>query len=96
MGNKLVLLFHKLVRNNSKKGNDVIMDLNVNGKQYDGEENVMTGFREHFKNVATFDHIILFICVGFPLSFHILYFAFIILSADLISGVHIFSFGFAL
>jgi hypothetical protein len=32
-------LFHKLVRNNSKKGNDVIMDLNVNGKQYDGEEN---------------------------------------------------------
>jgi hypothetical protein len=48
-------LFHKLVRNNSKKGNDVIMDLNVNGKQYDGEENVMTGFREHFKNVATFD-----------------------------------------
>ena len=48
-------LFHKLVRNNSKKGNDVIMDLNVNGKQYDGEENVMTGFREHLKNVATFD-----------------------------------------
>jgi hypothetical protein len=101
----------------------------------------MTGFREHFKNVATFDlnmnidnkyhdmvedeiqiindivahesieetndaslcltsstlihllnsfldsffslHIMLFICVGFPLSFHILYFAFIILSADL-------------
>jgi hypothetical protein len=24
-------LFHKLVRNNRKKGNDVIMDLNVNG-----------------------------------------------------------------
>ena len=48
-------LFHKLVRNNRKKGNEVIMDLNVNGKQYDGEENVMTGFREHFKNLATFD-----------------------------------------
>jgi hypothetical protein len=39
-------LFHNLVRNNRKKGNEVIMDLNVNGKQYDGEENVMTGFRE--------------------------------------------------
>jgi hypothetical protein len=31
------------------------MDLNVNGKQYDREENVMTGFREHLKNLATFD-----------------------------------------
>ena len=31
------------------------MDLNVNGRQYDGEENVMTGFREHLKNLATFD-----------------------------------------
>ena len=48
-------LFHKLVRNNRKKGSEVIMDLNVNGKQYDGEENVMTGFREHLKNLATFD-----------------------------------------
>ena len=48
-------LFHKLVRNNRKKGNEVIMDLNVNGIQYDGEENVMTGFREHLKNLATFD-----------------------------------------
>ena len=47
-------LFHKLVRNNRKKGNEVIMDLNVNGKQYDGEENVMTGIREHLKNLATF------------------------------------------
>lgn len=27
-------LFHKLVRNNRKKGNEVIMDLNVNGIQY--------------------------------------------------------------
>ena len=48
-------LFHKLVRNNRKKGNEVIMDLNVSGKQYGGEENVMTGFREHLKNLATFD-----------------------------------------
>ena len=48
-------LFHILVRNNRIRGNEVIMDLNVNGKQYDGEENVMTGFRGHFKNLATFD-----------------------------------------
>ena len=27
-------LFHKLVRNNRKKENEVIMDLNVNGIQY--------------------------------------------------------------
>ena len=31
------------------------MDLNINGKQYNGEENVMTGFREHLKNLATFN-----------------------------------------
>jgi hypothetical protein len=30
------------------------MDLNVNGKQYDGEENVMTGFREHLKKSSNF------------------------------------------
>ena len=48
-------LFHKLVRNNRKKGNDVIMDLNVNGIQYEGEENIITGFREHFKQLATPD-----------------------------------------
>ena len=48
-------LFHKLVRNNRKKGNDVIMDLNVNGIQYEGEENVITVFREHFRQLATLD-----------------------------------------
>ena len=48
-------LFHKLVRNNREKGNEVIIDLNVNRKQYDGEENLMTGFREHLKNLTTFD-----------------------------------------
>jgi hypothetical protein len=48
-------LFHKLVRNNRKKGNDVIMDLNVNGIQYEGEENIITGFREHFRQLATLD-----------------------------------------
>ena len=42
-------LFHKLVRNNRKKGNDVIMDLDVNGIQYEREENIITGFREHFR-----------------------------------------------
>ena len=38
-------LFHKLVRNNRKKGNDVIMDLNVNGIEYEGEEIILSGFR---------------------------------------------------
>ena len=42
-------LFHKLVRNNRKKRNGVIMDLNVNGIQYEKEENIITGFREHFR-----------------------------------------------
>jgi hypothetical protein len=46
-------LFHKFVRNNRKKGNDVIMDLNVNGIQYEGDENVITGFGEHFRQLAT-------------------------------------------
>jgi hypothetical protein len=45
-------LFHKLVRN---KGNDVIMDLNVDGIQYEGEENIITGIREHFRQLATLD-----------------------------------------
>ena len=31
------------------------MDLNVNGIQYEGEENVITGFREHFRQLATLD-----------------------------------------
>ena len=48
-------LFHKSVRNNRKKGNDVIMDLNVNGIQYEEEENVITGFREHCRKLATLD-----------------------------------------
>jgi hypothetical protein len=48
-------LFHKLVRNNRKKGNDVIMDLNVDGIQYEGEENIITGIREHFRQLATLD-----------------------------------------
>jgi hypothetical protein len=48
-------LFHKLVRTNRKKGNDVIVDLNVNGIQYEGDENVITGFGEHFRQLATLD-----------------------------------------
>jgi hypothetical protein len=48
-------LYHKLVRNNRKKGNDVIMDLNVDGIQYEGEENIITGIREHFRQLATLD-----------------------------------------
>jgi hypothetical protein len=41
-------------------------------------------------------HIGLFVSLGFPLSFQILYFYLIILSADLISVVHTFNFGFVL
>ena len=52
---KNMRLFPKLVRNNRKKENDVIMDLNVNGIQYEGEENIITGFREHFRQLATLD-----------------------------------------
>ena len=48
-------LFHKLVRNNRKKGNDVIMDLNVNGIEYEGEEIILSGFREHFRQLSTLD-----------------------------------------
>jgi hypothetical protein len=31
------------------------LDLNVNGIQYEREENIITGFREHFKQLATLD-----------------------------------------
>jgi hypothetical protein len=48
---------------------------NVNGIQYDREENEMTGFREHLKNLATFDlnmkYYAIYICwfsIVFPYS----------------------------
>jgi hypothetical protein len=46
-------LFHKLVRNNRKKGHNLIDDLYVNGETYSGNENVLQGFTEHFRQLAT-------------------------------------------
>jgi hypothetical protein len=46
-------LFHKLVRNNIKKGHNLIDDLYVNGETYSGKENVLQGFTEHFRQLAT-------------------------------------------
>ncbi|CAC5418217.1 unnamed protein product [Mytilus coruscus] len=40
-------MFHKLVRNNRKKGNDAIMELEVNGKKYVENDNIINGFQEH-------------------------------------------------
>lgn len=47
-------LFHKLVRNNRKKGGETLLELNVNGIDYKGEEKVIEAFREHFSQLATF------------------------------------------
>lgn len=38
-------LFHRLVRNTRKKGGEIIMDLNVNGHCYTGDENILAGFK---------------------------------------------------
>jgi hypothetical protein len=46
-------LFHKLVRNNRKKGHNLIDDLYVNGETYSGKQNVLQGFTEHFRQLAT-------------------------------------------
>ncbi|CAG2245590.1 unnamed protein product [Mytilus edulis] len=48
-------LFHRLVRNTRKKGGEIIMDLNVNGHCYTGDENILAGFKEHFRTLATYD-----------------------------------------
>jgi hypothetical protein len=47
-------LFHKLVRNNRKKGTDTITELSANGNDYKGEENVVKAFQDHFCKLATF------------------------------------------
>lgn len=47
-------LFHKLVRNNRKKGGETTLELNVNGINYSGEENVIDAFYIHFSHLATF------------------------------------------
>jgi hypothetical protein len=46
-------LFHKLVRNNRKKGHNLIDDPYINGETYSGKENVLQGFTEHFRQLAT-------------------------------------------
>jgi hypothetical protein len=43
----------KLVRNNRKRGHNLIDDLYVNGETYSGKENVLQGFTEHFRQLAT-------------------------------------------
>ena len=47
-------LFHKLVRNNRKKGTDTIIELSANGNDYKWEENVVKAFQDHFRKLATF------------------------------------------
>jgi hypothetical protein len=47
-------LFHKLVRNNRKKGIDAITELCANGKDYKGKGNVVKAFQDHFRKLATF------------------------------------------
>ncbi|CAC5409622.1 unnamed protein product [Mytilus coruscus] len=49
-------MFHKLVRNNRTKGNIVITELEVNGVKYMESENIITGFEEHFRSLATFNN----------------------------------------
>ena len=49
-------MFHKLVRKNRRQGNDMIMELEVNGKNYIESENIIHGFQEQFSSLATFNH----------------------------------------
>jgi len=48
-------MFHKLVGKNRRQGNDMIMELEVNGKNYTESENIINGFQEHFSSLATFN-----------------------------------------
>ena len=48
-------MFHILVRKNRRQGNDTIMELEVNGKNYIESENIISGFQEHFSSLATFN-----------------------------------------
>ena len=48
-------MFHKLVCKNRRQGNDMIMELEVNGKNYIESENIINGFQEHFSSLATFN-----------------------------------------
>ena len=58
-------MFHKLVRKNKRQGNDMIMELEVIGKNCIESENIINGFQEHFSSLATFNH------RGSQLYFHI-------------------------
>ena len=40
-------MFHKLVRKNRRQDNNMIMELEVNGKNYTESENIINGFQEH-------------------------------------------------
>jgi hypothetical protein len=48
-------MFHRLVRKNRRQGNDMIMELEVNGKNYIESENIINGFQEQFSSLATFN-----------------------------------------
>ena len=48
-------MFHKLVRTNRRQGNDMITELEVNGKNYTENENIINGFQEHLSSLATFN-----------------------------------------
>ncbi|CAG2254720.1 TEAD [Mytilus edulis] len=46
-------LFHQLVKSNRKTRGNAIMDLHVGDICMSGEQNVMEGFKQHFRNLAT-------------------------------------------
>ena len=49
-------LFHKLVRNNRKKGTESLVELEVNDQTYTGENEVLGGFYNHSVDaLATFN-----------------------------------------
>ncbi|CAC5397312.1 unnamed protein product [Mytilus coruscus] len=48
-------IFHKLIRNNRKKGHDAIMGLEVNGKTNVENDNIINGFQEQFSSLTTFN-----------------------------------------
>ena len=46
-------LFHRLVRNNRKKGTESLVELEVNDQTYTRENEVLKGFYSHFEALAT-------------------------------------------
>jgi hypothetical protein len=52
-------LFHKLVRNNRKKGTDTITELTANGNDYKGEENVVKAFQDQISGISPHSKIML-------------------------------------